>query len=304
MSRVRLVLFRISVRNWISFNGRACHGFRSAKWPGPTQSSPARSGPAQSGPRAPGAPPPLPMRPPPLPLSFGFPAQQPPSPSPTSLSPWCPRDWRRRSPEFGPRGELPSPPFSSLSLSPSPSSSLPVRAPPLLSPARARVPARRRAPAPPRRGGPPLPSPSRRAPVLAPCAAARPSPSPAAARPRRSVRPPARRPGPSARSPVPGAALSLVRSPLRAAFGPYARRPSPGATRVASFTPLTRSHVRKPTHAVIIFGFVVNFKLRKLVCCVARFVTRRICLISDPINVLCRALRRVTIHFNFRLFNV
>jgi hypothetical protein len=26
----------------ISFNGHACRGFRSAKWPGPTQSSPAR----------------------------------------------------------------------------------------------------------------------------------------------------------------------------------------------------------------------------------------------------------------------
>jgi hypothetical protein len=46
-----------------------------------------RSGPAR--PCAPLAPPP------PLPLSFGFPAQQPPSPSSTSLSQWCPRDWRR-----------------------------------------------------------------------------------------------------------------------------------------------------------------------------------------------------------------
>jgi hypothetical protein len=59
-----------------------------------------------------------PPSPPPLPLSFGFSAQQPPSPSPTSLSPWCPRVWRWQSPEFGPRGELPSPPLSlSLSLS-------------------------------------------------------------------------------------------------------------------------------------------------------------------------------------------
>jgi hypothetical protein len=56
------------------------------------------------------------------------------------------------------------------------------------------------------------------------------------------------------------------------ALAPCARRPGPGATRVASFTPLTRSRVRKPTCAVIIFGFVVNFKLRKLACCVARFV--------------------------------
>jgi hypothetical protein len=35
-----------------------------------------------------------------------------------------------------------------------------------------------------------------------------------------------------------------------------------------------------------------------------RFVARRISLISDSINVLCRALRRATTHFNFRLFNV
>jgi hypothetical protein len=47
----------------ISFNGRACRGFRSAKWPGPTQSIPGRPGPAQSGPHAPGAPPsPFPAR--------------------------------------------------------------------------------------------------------------------------------------------------------------------------------------------------------------------------------------------------
>jgi hypothetical protein len=35
-----------------------------------------------------------------------------------------------------------------------------------------------------------------------------------------------------------------------------------------------------------------------------RFVARRICLISDSIYVLRRALRRATIHFNFRLFKV
>jgi hypothetical protein len=88
---------------------------------------PARLGSAQSGPRAPSAPPPSPCAPPPpLPLSFGFPAQQPPSPSPTSLSPWCPRVWRRQSPEFGPRGELP--PLISLSSLPLPLSS-PLRPP-------------------------------------------------------------------------------------------------------------------------------------------------------------------------------
>jgi hypothetical protein len=39
-------------------------------------------------------------------------------------------------------------------------------------------------------------------------------------------------------------------------------------------------------------------------CCVARFVARRISLISDSINVLRRALRRTMVHFNFRLINV
>jgi hypothetical protein len=197
---------------------------------GPAQPSPAQPGPVRPSPaRAPPAPhPPLPMRPPPLPLSFGFLAQQPPSPSPTSLSPWCPRDWRRRSPEFGPRGELPSPPFSSLS------PSLPL--PPLLSPCACPLffPLRARASL---RGGA----------LLLPRGAAV-------------------RPSPPRRGPCPAC------SPLRAASVPCARRPGPGATRVASFAPLTRSRVRKPTHAVIIFGFVVNFKLRKLACYVARFV--------------------------------
>jgi hypothetical protein len=35
-----------------------------------------------------------------------------------------------------------------------------------------------------------------------------------------------------------------------------------------------------------------------------RFIARRISLISDSINVLRRALRRATVHFNFRLINV
>jgi hypothetical protein len=41
-----------------------------------------------------------------------------------------------------------------------------------------------------------------------------------------------------------------------------------------------------------------------LVWCVARFVARRISLISDSINVLRRAPRRVTIRLHFRLFKV
>jgi hypothetical protein len=90
----------------ISFNGRACRGFRSAKWPGPTQSSPARPGPAPSGPR--------PRRP------------TPPPHAPLLLS---------LSHLDFPRSNLPLPPLSlllplSLSLLFSP-----LRAPPLLSPA-------------------------------------------------------------------------------------------------------------------------------------------------------------------------
>jgi hypothetical protein len=42
MSCVRLVPFRISVRDWIPFNGRACRGFRSAVWPSPAQPGPVR----------------------------------------------------------------------------------------------------------------------------------------------------------------------------------------------------------------------------------------------------------------------
>jgi hypothetical protein len=58
MSRVCLVPFRISVRDWISFSGRVCRGFRSTTWPSP----------ARSGPRAPGAPCPPHARAPSLPL--------------------------------------------------------------------------------------------------------------------------------------------------------------------------------------------------------------------------------------------
>jgi hypothetical protein len=64
MSRVRLVPFRISVRDWIPFSGRACRGFRFALWPSP----------ARSGPRATRAPcPPHARAPPPDPfVSFDF----------------------------------------------------------------------------------------------------------------------------------------------------------------------------------------------------------------------------------------
>jgi hypothetical protein len=151
-----------------------------------------RSGLTQPGPArscAPLAPTPSHAPPPPLPLSFGSLAQQPPSPSSTSLSLWCPRDLRQRSTEFGPRGELPSPPlpFSSLSLPLSPS--LPC-APPL-SPLRAAAPA----PAPPLRAAAlaPCPSPTRRrSPAPAPASPTRrrsPAPAPASPTRRRSPAP-------------------------------------------------------------------------------------------------------------------
>jgi hypothetical protein len=44
MSRVRLVPSRISIRDWSPFEGRACRGFRSTKWPGLAQPNPAQPG--------------------------------------------------------------------------------------------------------------------------------------------------------------------------------------------------------------------------------------------------------------------
>jgi hypothetical protein len=73
MLRVRLVPFRILIRDLIPFSGRARRGFsiREVAQPSPVQPSPARPGPAL---RAPGAHT-LPHAPPPLSLSFGSPAQ-------------------------------------------------------------------------------------------------------------------------------------------------------------------------------------------------------------------------------------
>jgi hypothetical protein len=159
-STFRCLMLR--VRDWSLFDRRACRGFRSAKWPGPTQPNPAQPGLA----RVPLAPlPTSPCAPPSLPLSFGFPAQQPPSPSSTSLSP-------RGALGFGleiagiwiPGGEF-SPPSPSLSF-PSPSSS-PAR--PALPPSRAplRAPSRLRRPRA-RPGEPPPRPPQRAAPAPAP----------------------------------------------------------------------------------------------------------------------------------------
>jgi hypothetical protein len=199
------------------------------------------------------------MRPLLLSLShLDFPRNNLPSPSSTSLSPWCPRDWRRRSPEFGPQGELPSP---SLILSlPLPSSSLPC-APPLSPCARRRPPPAPPPPAALARPAPassaaalahPLPLPPARwcspAPALDPCGGARPPlPLPHAAAPAPGpgvVRPPLSPARPRSRRAAP---CARPRPPARGV-------PAPSVTRVASFTPLTHSRVRKPTRAVIISG--------------------------------------------------
>jgi hypothetical protein len=238
MLRVHLVPFRISIRDLIPFSGRARRGFRSEKWLGPTQPNPTQPSPAR--PCAPLAPTP-PMRPLLLSLSFGFPAQQLPSPSSTSLSPWCPRDWRRRSPEFGPRGELPSPPL--LSFSPSPSSSFPPARALSFPCSRAPLPsplAGGAAPPPPcprrHEAAPALPSPRRHA-APAPCSrGGAPAPPPA-----RLARPPVR----------PRRGLG----PLRASSWPVAWFAWPWHGLALPRLPLACSRVRKPALAVIIFGW-------------------------------------------------
>jgi hypothetical protein len=180
-----------------------------------------------------------------------------------------------------PRGELPSPPFSSLSL---------FLSLPFFSPARAPPAALVHGPLWPRRRGAARPcslavAP---APAMAPCA-----------------RPPVRGPGSRRRGPTPYARppppppTTRLSNPL--ACGPSApcTRPSrprcvastlgsvdPGAARVASarpraplFTPM-RSRVRSPTRAVIYSWFLIKFKLRL-------------------VSVLRLALRRATNLFNF-----
>jgi hypothetical protein len=231
----RLVPSRFSVRDWghvVRLGlGRACHGFRSAKWPGPTQPNPAR-------PCSPLAPTP-PMRPLLLSLShLDFPCSNLPLP----LPPLSPRgalgigdgDHRNLDPEVS----SPPLPFSSLNLS----LSFPSLRAPSLSPARggARpgLPPRRRSPASPR-------PPSRRrspAPALAPArgdarplplprtaALARPAPaSPrGGARPRPRRGPPALAPGtagPRRGLPCPGSAPA----PGAASLAPSAQLPARG----------------------------------------------------------------------------
>jgi hypothetical protein len=220
MLRVRLVPSRFSVHDWSLFDGRACRGFRPAKWLGPNPTQPSSARPcAPLAPTPPHAPPPL------LSLSFGFPAQQPPSPSSTSLSPWCPRDWRRRSSEFGPRGELPSPLLSLSPLSLSLSLLSPLRALPLLSPAHASL--HGGAPCSPLAAlGRPLPFPLRRRgapPLPFPGAGARPLRERGSARPRHGS--------------APGAAPPRRFDPCARPSAPARGVLAPDATRVAPFTP-------------------------------------------------------------------
>jgi hypothetical protein len=174
MSCVRLVPFRISVRDLSPFGGRACRGFRSVMWPSP---------------RAPGAPPP-PMRPLLLSLShLDFPRNNLPLLLPPLSLPPC------GALGFGvkitgiwiPGGEFsPSPSLLSLSLPLHSSSPARAPAPPCSPPRPCSLPRGGSAPArPPARFGPGV-DPAQR---LGPCA--RPSaPLRAASRPRRDSRSP------------------------------------------------------------------------------------------------------------------
>jgi hypothetical protein len=211
----------------------------------------------------------------------------------------------------GSRGELPSPPFLSLSLSLSLLFSPCAR--PLFFPlARApALPCPRRRPRPlpcPRRRPHPLPWPRRHGPAPLPARGGDPpAPSPA-----RGAAPAPllawRRPRPPARAARPPGAAALPPTqrldPLRAASRPSAWLAWP--RRGLALPPFTlNAFPRAQPHARGDYSwFLVNFKLRSLACYVARFVARRIYLISDSIDVLRRALRRATILCNFRLFNV
>jgi hypothetical protein len=124
-----------------------------------------------------------------------------------------------------PRGELPSPPFSSLSL---------FLSLPFFSPARAPPTALACGPLRPRRGGL---RPRRRGPA--------PAPSPAR--------------GPLCAAPAPGGAARP--GPLHAVSAPGTARVASAWPRAPPFTP-TRSRVRSPTRAVIYSWFLINFKLR------------------------------------------
>jgi hypothetical protein len=218
MLSVRLVLFRISIRDLIPFSG-PCTSWVFDQRSGPAQPSPARSGPAL---RAPGAH--TPHAPPSLSLIWISRAIT----SPLPLPPLSPRgalgfgdgDHRILDPEVS----SPPLPFSSLSPSPS-SSSSPARAPlfSLLAraPALPRSPAARPAPPAPCRGGDPAPAPVRGRPRLPPPRAAAPPPLP---RPAAALL----RPLP-ARGGDPARPCSPARGPRRGPGGSALARPPPPA---------------------------------------------------------------------------
>jgi hypothetical protein len=238
MLSVRLVPFRILIRDLIPFSGRARRGFRSAKW-----LSPARPGPAR------------PWRP-----------HLPHAPSPLSLI-WISRATTSPLPlpPLSPRGDLgigdgdhrkvssPPLPFSSLSPSPS-SSSSPARALPFPC-SRALLPSSSAgATAPPRpfhaRGcarRPRPPQPAVAPPPPPPARGGAPAPPPA-----RPARPPARpRRGP-------GAASGPRLGPLHASFWPLAWFAWPrGSPFTASAFPRAQTRARGDY-----FWLVVNVKLR------------------------------------------
>jgi hypothetical protein len=261
----------------VGFDPRCDPAQPSLAWP-----SPARA------PLAPHTPPPPHAPPPPLPLSFGFPAQQPLSP--ISLSLWCPRAWRRRSPEFGPRGELHS---LLLSLSPSPSS-LPLRVPPLLSPARARPCAAARHPAPPlpfpvRHGrGPSPPVPGGARPLPSPAAL---GPAPPLPRPARPLLSPLRRRSARPCSPAPWRVPARARLGAGVASAPGDAAPAPARGRSS---PVARC----PTLGLVSFKISLMSALRRAL---------RRAMIQFKfvfINVLRRTLRRAMIQFKFVFINV
>jgi hypothetical protein len=195
-----------------------------------------------------------------------------------------------------------SPPLP-FSLSPSLSLLLPLLArAPLPSAAPPSAPALPSARAPHRPG---VPAPGE---PLPPPRPASPAPPPPCLRPRALSRTP---PGPQ--SYAPGRAPACARAPAtRIPRASTVRVPS---ARVACSRACDRS--RTALNPVLIDVNLCSrraasrassrddsFNLYLLKYCVARFVARRIYLILDSINVLCHALRRMTIYFNFRLFKV
>ena len=95
------VMNREDHRDLIPFSCRARRGFSIREVARPSLVQPSPAGPVRPGPARPWRPNP-PCAPPSLPLShLDLPRNNLSSPSSTSLSPWCPRNWRRRSPDFG-----------------------------------------------------------------------------------------------------------------------------------------------------------------------------------------------------------